>query len=667
MWSKFCTNPTMFKILYINNERIDTTRSSTSVLGNAVHAGLKAFLGGDENYPIMHADTDQERLKYALDATMACLAEIPDGFIDWKSSVPTRARLEELALRSVPAYVREWDRSSHKTTLIVEKKLESTVRVQHGKKEIELPVPMICYPDHVYEDQEGRVCIDDHKTTFRYSDPDAIDGAKLIQAAMEFFLVAMETGKTPYKITFREFKVSENADKSAQTREFVMYYHEMQIIFDLFFRLYDDITRALLGEMVYVPNIMAMFDRDVALMAYIFHLDDASTLQKEMKRSKAADVAALMQKKMSRTKNLKRFMEAKASLFTSSVSLNYSTMSEQEKIKYKFFEHGIPLDFADKIEGLSVDLYRFRPTMGVKMTTLEKYSKDVAQVLAASNVRILAPIPETDMIGFEVPKKKRAFIDLKDAVGTTLDMPIGVDVYGKAVSLDVRKWPHILVAGTTGSGKSSFINASLTYLTRLPLNEISFVLIDPKMVELSAFQDDKHTEEYREDPIEILHTLESNVAEMNARYAIFKTHKVKSLDEYRMKIGTNLPYKLIVIDEFADLILGGHTLDQLEEDGKKKKVTKVDVSAGIKKCMIVLAAKARAAGIHLMIATQRPSAKVVDGLIKANFPTRIAFQTTSRLESEIILDRAGAELLLGQGDMLLSNGSKVTRLQGYRV
>lgn len=676
---KFCTNAVLARIQYINNETIDTTRSSTSVLGNGVHHGLKVFNGGDDSHPIMVNDTDSQRLKMALDATLMYLRDIPDGFIDWKASCDNRARLEELALRAVPGYIREWDRTGVKETLFVEQKLEHTVRVTHGGQEIVLPVPLQGYVDYVYEDMSGRICIVDHKTTFKYSDPDAVDGPKLIQAAVYFLLVAAETGRTPYSMTFREYKISENKDGSAQTREYVIVYEEMQIVFDLFFRLYADITRALLGEMVYLPNILAMFDRDVALLAYIYRLDEPEALERDMKRSHAASVAELMQKKMTRTKSLKKFMEAKASLFTTNVSLNYETMSIHDKIKYKLYEHGIPLDFADHVEGLSVELYRFRPTIGVKMTTIEKYRKDIEQILASSGVRILAPIPGTDLVGFEVPKKKRSFVDLADIrKKATLELPVGIDVYGTRIDIDIREMPHLLVAGTTGSGKSSFLNSTLSYFSKLPKNEMRFALVDPKRVELAGFADDPHTDAYCEEPAEILTMLTGYVEEMDARYAKLKKAKVRSIAEYREKVGKDMPYVLIVIDEFGELTIGGHVKeDQIAAgefvSGPRKGETKfrterIDISAGIKQCIIKLASKARAAGIHMVIATQRPSAKVVDGLIKANFPTRIAFRTVSKVDSEIILDRAGAELLQGKGDMLFSGvGFDTIRLQGFRV
>lgn len=629
---------------------MDTTRSSTTVLGEAVHEGLKAFLGGSDEHPVFATDTDEERLKYAYDATLSFLNKYPDGFIDYKKNVPNRTSLEELALTSIAGYIKEWDRSEHKEMIYVENKLQESVRVKIKNKEIELPIPLVGYADHVYLDNQDRVRIDDHKTVFRYSDADSVDGGKLLQAGMYYLLVYATYGKAPYDITFREYKISKNSDGSPQTKEYQIIYAEMPMVFDLLFRFYQDVTDALLGKMVYVPNIFAMFDRDVALLAYIYRLDEPDVLKKEKQKAKIEDIAVLMQQKMAKNRNLKKFMEAKSSLFTSHVTLNYQKMQIHEKIKYKLMEHGMAVNFSDKVEGLTVDLYRYEPSVGIKMTTIEKYKKDIEQALGTDGVRILAPIPNTALIGFEVPKTKRQFVPLgSDQSNIAMDnIYIGVDVYGVSKTLDLREMPHLLVAGTTGSGKSMFLQTILMQLGQLPAEEVVFTLLDPKMVELVQYENHKNTLFY-EDEIEKIQTVLANlVGEMNTRYALFKKYKVKSIDKYRELSRGGLPYIVVVVDEFADLIM-----------------QKGALAKDIKDCMILLAQKARAAGIHLIITTQRPSTKVVDGLIKANFPTRIAFKTASKVDSEIILDRSGAEVLLGKGDMLLMANSGISRLQGF--
>lgn len=652
MMKKFTSNQTLFRILYLNGDTIETTRSSTSVLGSAVHKGLKVFFGGDDDYVV--STDEREALKVALDAMVDYLELYPDGFIDWKTNVPDREHLVEYALTSLPRYIAEWDMKDMEEVVIVEKKLKHAMTLTVGRMTMDLPVPFVGYPDLVYKDTENRIRIVDHKTTFSYTSPDKVDGAKMLQAAMYYCLVYRETGSAPYDMTFREHKIRNNKDGSPQTREYQIVFDDIPSVFSLFFRLYGDMTRALLGEQVYVPNFDALYDGDVAMLSYIHRLDEPDELAEERKRVKEEDVMKILQEKIMSAKNMRTFEKTAEKKFIKYTSLNYDTMDTHEKIKYKLMEHGTVVNYVDTIKGLSVDLYRFNPTHGVRMATIDKFKKDIEQIVSRANVRILAPIPNTDLVGFEVPKKKREFISLKDArKAPSFEIPFGVDVYGKRKDVDIRMMPHMLVAGTTGSGKSVFLNAILTHMARLPLHEVEFVLLDPKMVELSSFQGDPHTAQYAEDVIDITMILDGYVEEMNRRYGVFKKHGVKTLEEYRAlgKDHKDIPYSVIVIDEFGDIVLQG---------GKEGK--------NFKRSMILLAQKARAAGIHLTITTQRPSAKIVDGLIKANFPTRAAFKTASRIDSEVILDRPGAEALIGKGDMLLleTNGT-LTRLQGYSV
>lgn len=652
MMKKFGSNQTLFRILYLNGDTIETTRSSTSVLGSAIHKGLKVFFGGDDDYVV---STDEgEALKVSLDAIVDYLELYPDGFIDWKTNVPDREHLVEYALTSLPRYIAEWDMKDMKEVVMAEKKLKHAMTLTVGRMTMDLPVPFVGYPDLVYRDGDDRIRIVDHKTTFSYTSQDKVDGSKMLQAAMYYCLVYRETGIAPYDMTFREYKVRPNKDGSPQTREYQIIFDEIPSVFSLFFRFYTDMTRALLGEQVYVPNFDALYDGDVAMLAYIHRLDEPDELAEERKKVKEEDVMKILQEKIMSAKNMRTFEKTAEKKFIKHISLNYDTMNTHDKIKYKLMEHGVVCNYVDTIKGLSVDLYRFEPTHGVRMATVEKFKKDVEQIVSRSNVRILAPIPDTNLIGFEVPKKKREFVDLKQArKAASFEIPFGVDVYGKRKDVDVRAMPHLLVAGTTGSGKSVFLNAVLTHMSRLPQHEVEFVLLDPKMVELSAFQDDPHTAQYAEEVVDITVILDNYVDEMNRRYALFKKHGVKSLEAYRAlgKDHKDIPYTVIIIDEFGDIVLQG---------GKE--------GNNFKRSMILLAQKARAAGIHLIITTQRPSAKIVDGLVKANFPTRIGFKTASRIDSEVILDRPGAEALIGKGDMLLLEmDGTLTRLQGYSV
>jgi S-DNA-T family DNA segregation ATPase FtsK/SpoIIIE len=221
---------------------------------------------------------------------------------------------------------------------------------------------------------------------------------------------------------------------------------------------------------------------------------------------------------------------------------------------------------------------------------------------------------------------------------------IGVDVMGNAKKIDVRKAPHILAAGTSGSGKSVFLNTTIKQLMTWDATEI--ILIDPKMVELSQFEGEKNVREYADDPAKILKILNKLNKEMDERYAMLKKAKIRSIMEgsATMKMP---PYIILIIDEFGDL------------------VSSSKYGQDIRHALLILAQKGRAAGIHIIVTTQHPTVKIIDGEIKANFPIRVAFKTVNAINSHVIIDESGAEKLLGDGDMLLKTHDSITRLQGY--
>ena len=268
----------------------------------------------------------------------------------------------------------------------------------------------------------------------------------------------------------------------------------------------------------------------------------------------------------------------------------------------------------------------------------------------------------TDRVGIEVPNEDRQDIPFfiegapSEKLGLedgTLNIPIGVDVYGKTIIKDLADMPHLLIAGSTGSGKSVMLNTILhSLLTQNTPEQLNLVLIDPKRVELTSFADYPHVLSRiihkHEEAIKALSWL---IKEMDERYEKLQKAKKKGIKEYNEDYTDKIPRLVVVIDEFASLIL-----------------TKERGEASLAEIMIVrLAQEGRAAGIHLVIATQRPSVDVVTGLIKANLPTRICFMTTSKIDSKIVLDQGGAEELVGKGDMLFMNPSikGLKRLQGF--
>lgn len=321
--------------------------------------------------------------------------------------------------------------------------------------------------------------------------------------------------------------------------------------------------------------------------------------------------------------------------------------------------------------GPTVTLYEIVPEAGVKISKIKNLEDDIALSLAALGIRIIAPIPGKGTIGIEVPNKNREMVDARSVITTSkfmeskMDLPV---VLGKTISnevfvTDLAKMPHLLMAGATGQGKSVGLNIILTSLLyKKHPSQLKLVLVDPKKVELTLFNKvEKHflaklpdTEEaIITDTSKVVNTLNSLCIEMDSRYDLLKNAGCRNIKEYNKKFTERrlnpnkghrfLPYIVLVIDELADLMMTA---------GK-------EVETPIAR----LAQLARAIGIHLIVATQRPSVNVITGIIKANFPARLSFRVTSKIDSRTILDAGGADQLIGMGDMLLSMGSDMTRLQ----
>jgi S-DNA-T family DNA segregation ATPase FtsK/SpoIIIE len=321
--------------------------------------------------------------------------------------------------------------------------------------------------------------------------------------------------------------------------------------------------------------------------------------------------------------------------------------------------------------GPSVTLYEIVPEAGIRISKIKSLEDDIALSLAALGIRIIAPIPGKGTIGIEVPNKNPTMVPMRGVIGSAkfqeaeMELPIAL---GKTISnetfvVDLAKMPHLLMAGATGQGKSVGLNAVLTSLLyKKHPAEVKFVLVDPKKVELTLFNKiERHYlaklpddgDAIITDNTKVVHTLNSLCIEMDNRYSLLKDAMVRNIKEYNEKFKGRklnpenghrfLPYIVLVVDEFADLIMTA---------GK-------EVETPIAR----LAQLARAIGIHLIIATQRPSVNVITGLIKANFPARIAFRVTSKIDSRTILDTQGADQLIGRGDLLYSNGNDLVRVQ----
>ena len=354
------------------------------------------------------------------------------------------------------------------------------------------------------------------------------------------------------------------------------------------------------------------------------------------------------------------------------ITINQAELEENKtKIVTTLNNYKIGISQIKATIGPTVTLYEIVPEAGVRISKIKNLEDDIALSLAALGIRIIAPIPGKGTIGIEVPNKNSTIVSMRSVIASKkfqqaeMELPIA---FGKTISnetfvVDLAKMPHLLMAGATGQGKSVGLNAVLTSLLyKKHPAEVKFVLVDPKKVELTLFNKiERHylaklpdsEDAIITDNTKVIHTLNSLCIEMDNRYELLKTAMVRNIKEYNDKFKSRklnpndghmfLPYIVLVIDEFADLIMTA---------GKE-----------VETPVARLAQLARAIGIHLIVATQRPSVNVITGIIKANFPARIAFRVTSKIDSRTILDASGADQLIGRGDMLYTQGNDVTRIQ----
>ena len=316
-------------------------------------------------------------------------------------------------------------------------------------------------------------------------------------------------------------------------------------------------------------------------------------------------------------------------------------------------------------KGPVITMFEILPAPGVKLSKIVALQDNIALRLAASSIRIVAPIPGKSAVGIEVPNKQRAIVSFKELIETetaaykkmAIPVVLGKDITGEAQLLDLAKTPHLLIAGSTGSGKSVCVNSMiLSILYKRSPNEVKLILIDPKVVELKLYNDIPHLlTPVITEPKKAFQAMQYCLCEMERRYALLDGMGVRDITSYNHRIEERniatekLPYIVVVIDEFADL---------MATTGKE-----------LESVVARLAAMSRAVGIHLVLATQRPSIDVITGLIKANIPTRIAFMVASKMDSRIIIDQVGAEKLLGRGDMLYASATDPfpVRIQGTFV
>lgn len=639
----FLNNQVEFQKRYIA-KIYDNPKTPSLVVGTSFHKTMETFY-----------DKDGGDVQKAIEAGLEEMSYVSDSEIDF-GKTGSREKMMQDYTRLVNKYFEE---APHYDEVVdVEKRLEASIA----------NVPMVGVIDMVVRDNGLRLI--DYKTVTAYSPDDEESYKYLMQAYIYLVLAEAEYNQEVTEVVFKEIKKTINRDGSPQCRDVAFDRQSIlafapiakKIITNVFEYVNDDRSK-------FFPN---MNDR----------LNGANSM----------DIIANQQEGFDAAK-IKRQVRVADNFEQQNVVIDDGTGTDEEKILRKLIEFGIGGKMGETYVGPQVIKYTMQPNRGVSMKRIADKANDLAIALESESVRIEAPIAGTNLVGIEIPNKERKVVPLTDEhlQPGTFKFPLGMDAFGKVHYCDIVKTPHLLIAGHTGAGKSVMINVILDCITKqLTPEQLKLVLIDPKEVELAMYEGDEHLDgdiiTNPKDASEKFHWL---VEEMGRRYKELRKKRVRDIADY----DGNMPRIVVVVDEFADLMMTSkkNPLSNVDYEGLKDaildevtltggKLTKAALKAAVKRVndntppsaeesIIRLAQKARAVGIHLILATQRPSADVVTGLIKANIPTKIAFSVTNSLNSKIILDEVGAESLTGKGDLLYSDptAKSLQRLQGLYI
>lgn len=613
---EYLSNRWLFKKHYILHDWSGRESNPSWIIGSGFHKVMEMYLSG------LSIDKAIEK-GYEL-------LEQESGKVDWaKYKTITLEKCREQMAQAVKFYMEE--QVDMGEILATEKEILTPIHIGS----IQAPIPIKTVID-VISQKDNDLHIWDYKTVDRFTDFDSEQGTYILQS-MFYYHAVKEVYRQPKAFHIIEIKKTENRDKSRQVQIYEIEYDkhpEYQVYFG---KLYSGLILELSGNGIqFLPNMRDMFNSSETWSDFT-----AETMDFELPT------------RVSHRSNLTANVDA--STFEKKFVPSKEPSTPEEAIISKLLEFGITLDYKGSYSGANVTMYTYSPGRGIPMNKIKGKEEDLMIALGSESVRIEAPIAGTKLVGIEVSNKERVRIDWTQdlLLKNTLAIPIGRDVYGKDIILDLAKAPHMLVAGTTGSGKSVFLASSIRSLfEQNPPEELGLVLIDPKLTEFSAFGNLPHlvdnTIETEVDSIDLL--LLGMIDIMNSRYKEMSKIGVRNISDYN-KDGGKMKKYVIVIDELADLLMDKSTPNQIESS------------------IIRLAQKARAAGIHIIAATQRPSVNVVTGIMKANFPTRVAFRTASAVDSKVILDSEGAERLMNDGDLLLLDPRQknIQRLQGYFI
>lgn len=684
-------NPLAFKKRYIL-KIYDDNYSPSAIVGQGCHKAAEVYLRA----LMMKSPVSVDQ---AVAEGLKLIEGTSDTAIDYGKTGSREKMLKDYT-NGVQTYFEEMPDWKHREILFVEERMTETIHDDSGN---ELPLPAKCFVDVLWRSTrketfagrtypKGALFITDHKFVRGYSDPDDDDPARLVQSMFNFHIVLAKLGERPAAMLYDETKLSKNKDGSPQLQTFAIDYENHPHYFHIFYNLYNDCTKFVMNEnAIFLPNFTDTFDGKNSYQNYTQNLIGVEAPVSVPKKKQEV-----------------QFVDKQ---YTPSAvdKVENKNLTLEEKIRLKLLEFGVPVEMLETHTNGSISMYTLKPSRGVRMKSIESYSKDIALALEAPSIRVKAPIMGTSKVGIEVPNKKRSVLNYEPnpAASGTMLIPIGQDVYGENVVKDLREMPHCLIAGSTGSGKSVMLNVILKSLTeQMTPEDMQLVLIDPKRVELSQFKDVPHLmSKVIYDHGRAMRALKWLVDEMEERYMTLEQAGARSIEDY----AGGMSYIVCVIDEFADLMLeskAGFTewtfcpdcleaaselhitnLDRLMKTKAKRRKKEQQLYEAIFECaerdgkhtcqredyppaeelIVRLAQKARAVGIHLVIATQRPTVNVVTGLVKNNMPTRIAFSVPAQVDSKVMIDDKGAESLVGKGDMLFVDPAtkEPQRLQGY--
>lgn len=694
------SNPASFYRTYVLKV-YDQMDNMSALVGKSAHMALeKYYLEG----------ATQEA---AIAAGFEYLTSIRDANIKY-GKTGTREEMQRRYNNGIRFYFEEEPRF-HDIVGVEDGRGES-VRAKNQLTGAELSIPIKCVVDLAYQDELGNLHLVDHKFVTSYTkDSDEVaadamgmvDFKRFIQGMFYYHWAIEKYGKVPVDITYNEVKVTKNRDGSPQLKPYVYSFGDDNHTSYLaaFYKLFETQIHDLnLPDRHWLPNPNDIFDGQFSFEMFVTGIQDiaAPTAVKHKTEEVAFVDRNYIPSKLDDTEN--------------------KDLSDEERIRIMLSEHAIAAKMTETHHGPSVTKYTFKPQRGIKMSRFAGMRDDFAAALQAESVRVEAPLPGTSLVGIEVPAKTRTKIDLvKNHLRPgTLKVPIGVNVYGETIYKDLADAPHMLVAGATGAGKSVFINVLIQSLSKqMTPGALQFVMIDPKQVELGFYEGMDHLREpIITDPVSATKALDRLVTEMERRYKVLREAGVRKIEDYK---AGDMPRIVVILDEFADLMMTADSKKQtfsiqasdaacevlrvaqsmgdladynfdipddpvqalafwqkIPEDKRELMKDMIDHMRQIilgaaestvppaQDSIIRIAQKARAVGIHLVLATQRPSADVVTGLLKANIPTKVCFATTNSINSRVVLDENGAEELTRMGDMLYSDPSfsGLKRLQG---